>query len=72
MLNKIIQFDNANMTQVEERESFNWSGPFVQSIISLTSSLRGELVKCFNILQPNTEIFCLDFLKKTRPVTGTE
>ena len=26
------------------------SGPFVQSIVSLTSSLRGQLVKCFTTL----------------------
>ena len=25
-------------------------GPVVQSIVSLTSSLRGQLVKCFKIL----------------------
>ena len=35
-------------------------GPVVQSIISLTSSLRGQLVKCFTILQPNS----LKFLSK--------
>ena len=29
-------------------------GPVVQSIVSLTSSLRGHLAKCFTILQPNT------------------
>ena len=29
-------------------------GPVVQSIVSLTSSLRGQLVKCFTTLLPNT------------------
>ena len=37
-------------------------GPVVQSIVSLTSSLRGQLVKCFTTLYPNTLIFFL--LKK--------
>ena len=32
-------------------------GPVVQSIVSLTSSLRGQLVKCFTTLLPNTLIF---------------
>ena len=38
-------------------------GPVVQSIISLTSSLRGQLVKCFTTLQPNTLKF---FVEKMR------
>ena len=37
-------------------------GPVVQSIVSLTSSLRGQLVKCFMTLQPNT----LKFFEKMR------
>ena len=32
-------------------------GPVVQSIVSLTSSLSGQLVKCFKTLLPNTLIF---------------
>ena len=35
----------------------------VQSIVSLTSSLRGQLDKCFTTLQPNTLIF---FVEKMR------
>ena len=35
-------------------------GPVVQSIISLTSSLRGQLVWCFMALQPNTLIFFVE------------
>ena len=38
-------------------------GPVVQSILSLTSSLRGQLVKCFTTLQPNTLKF---FVEKMR------
>ena len=34
-------------------------GPVVQSIVSLTSSLRGQLVKCFTILLPNALTFLL-------------
>ena len=39
------------------------SGPVVQSIVSLTSSLRGQLVKSFATLLPNTLTF---LLKKMR------
>ena len=39
------------------------SGPVVQSIVSLMSSLRGQLVKCFTALKPNTLIF---FVEKMR------
>ena len=38
-------------------------GPVVQSILSLTNSLRGQLVKCFMTLKPNTLIF---FVEKMR------
>ena len=38
-------------------------GPVVQSIVSLTSSLRGQLLKCFRTLKPNTLIF---FVEKMR------
>ena len=38
-------------------------GPVVQSIVSFTSSLRGQLVKCFTTLLPNTLNF---FLEKMR------
>ena len=41
----------------------NHLGPVVQSIVSLTSSLRGQLVKCFTTLYPNTLIF---FVEKVR------
>ena len=32
-------------------------GPVVHSIDSLTSSFRGQLIKCFTTLLPNTLIF---------------
>ena len=38
-------------------------GPVVQSIVSLMNSLRGQLVKCFMTLLPNTHIF---FVEKMR------
>ena len=38
-------------------------GQVVQSIVSLTSSLRGQLVKCFMTLQQNALIF---FVEKMR------
>ena len=45
------------------KAKLKYQGPVVQSIVSLTSSLRGHLVKCFTTLQPNTLIF---FVEKTR------
>ena len=38
-------------------------GPVVQSIVSLTSSLRGQLIKCFTTLETNRRIF---FVAKMR------
>ena len=33
-------------------------GPVVQIIVSLTSSLKGHLVKCFTTITNYTDIFC--------------
>ena len=52
--NVLFTNDNVNLEQ---------QGPVVQSIVSLTSSLRGQLVKCFMTLLPNTLIF---FVEKMR------
>ena len=38
-------------------------GPFVQSVVSFMSLLRGQLFKCFMTLPPNTQIF---FVEKMR------
>ena len=38
-------------------------GPVVQSIVNLASSLRGQLIKCFTTLSPNTLKF---FVEKMR------
>ena len=43
---------------------FPFLGPVVQSIISLTSSLRDQLVKCFTTLLPNKLIFLLKKMRK--------
>ena len=42
----------------------NILGPVVQSIVSLTSSLRGQLVKCFWTLLPNILKFLLKKCEK--------
>ena len=42
---------------------FNDQGPVVQGMVSIASSLRGQLVKCFTTLIPNTLIF---FVEKMR------
>ena len=39
-------------------------GPVVQSIVSLTSSLRGQLLKCFVTLQPTTLKFFVDKIRE--------
>ena len=39
---------------------FRVPGPVVQSMVSLTSSLRGQLVKCFTTLLPNILIFFVE------------
>ena len=44
------------MTANEKRDQ----GPVVQSIVSLTSSLRGQLVKYFMTLLANTLIFFVE------------
>ena len=38
-------------------------GPVVQSFVSLTNPLRGQLIKCFTTLYPNTLKF---FVEKMR------
>ena len=40
-----------------------YQGPIVQSIVSLMSSLKGQLVKCFTTLEANTLTF---FVEKMR------
>ena len=42
---------------------FSFLGTVVQSIVSLTSLLRGQLMKCFTTSLPNTLIF---FVEKMR------
>ena len=44
---------------VTENDIFESLGPVVQSIVSSTSSLRGQLVMCFRTLSPNTPKFLL-------------
>ena len=41
-------------------ESNTQQGLVVQRIVSLTSSLRGQLIKCFTTLQPNTLKFFVE------------
>ena len=38
--------------------------PVVQNIVSLTSSLRGQLVKCFATLLPNILIFFVENMRE--------
>ena len=43
--------------------AFEYMDPVVQSIVSLTSSLGGQVLKCLMTLKPNTLIF---FVEKMR------
>ena len=51
---------------------YNHLGPVVQSIVSLTSSLRGQLVKCFMTLLPNTLIFLPEKCEKLLHCTALQ
>ena len=51
LLHKLTRMDAINIFMTNEL------GPVVQSIVSLKSSLRGKLVKCFTTLKPTTLIF---------------
>ena len=47
-------------------------GPVVQSIVSLTSSLRGQFVKCFTTSCPNTLIFFVEKMKEASYIFSTK
>ena len=47
-------------------------GPVVQSIVSLTSSLRGQLVKCFKTLLPNTLIFFVEKMREASHIFSSK
>ena len=44
--------------------TLDFQGPVVQSINSLTTSLRGQLVKCFMFILPKTLIFFVEKMRK--------
>ena len=54
-----ISLDAAERLNATGSALFAEMGPVVQNIVSLTSSLRGQLVKCFTTSLPNTLIFLL-------------
>ena len=41
---------DTKLTNKSEVQHVSYQGPVVKSIVSLTSSLRGQLVKCFTTL----------------------
>ena len=57
-----ISGDDYQISMMLTVRSYINQGPVVQSIVSLTSSLRGQLIKCFMTLLPNTYWYFL--LKK--------
>ena len=60
----VLQSDTAFSLSRQNLFALQDQGPVVQSIVSLTSSLRGQLVKCFMTLLPNTLIFLLKKCEK--------
>ena len=62
---RFLREDLDSCKQIKKLEMLTpyYQDPVVQSIVSLTSSLRGQLVKCFTTLQPNTLKF---FVEKMR------
>ena len=49
-VNRVFKFSVVILQVSTITNSYNCLGPVVQSIVSLTSSLRGQLVKCFMTL----------------------
>ena len=60
MLNRLLS--PARIESVTDRPG--GQGPVVQSMVSLTSSLSGQLVKCFMTLSLNTLIFFVERLRE--------
>ena len=60
----LFVFVTIDIVRVDAFVSTVHLGPVVQSIVSLTSSLRGQLVKCFTTLQPKTLIFLVDKMRE--------
>ena len=54
----------AGERNIKLKTQYPVQGPVVQSIVSLTSSLRVQVVKCFAILQPNTLKFFVEKMRK--------
>ena len=57
---------NLHMNQSRDK------GPVVQSIVSLTSLLRGQLVKCFTALLPKTLIFFVEKMREAFHIFSTK
>ena len=73
--NDVPGFDKkyGDLVQDEIREIIDL-GPVVKSIVSLTSSLRGQLIKCFMTLEPNTLIFFVEKMREAfaSPIFSTK
>ena len=50
--------------RIELSQVVVFQGLVVQSIVSLTSSLRGQLIKCFTTVQPSTLKFFVEKLRE--------
>ena len=53
---------------LKNNEKVQGPATVVQSIVSVMSSLRGQLVKCFRTLLPNTLIFFVEKIFATKNI----
>ena len=64
LLDETVQMRGLHYVSMRNKEKKRALGPVVQSIISLTSSLRGQLVKGFKTLLLNTLIFLVEKMRE--------
>ena len=60
------------MVGICQPDSVTIQGLVVQSIISLRSSLRGQLVKCFTTLYPSTRKFFVEKMREASHIFSTK
>ena len=55
---------NRKLGSFASKLDIKYQGPVVQSIVSLMSSLRGQLIKCFTTLLPSTMTFLAEKMRE--------
>ena len=59
-INSVIKPRTDKYHGAQQTEGGHNQGQVVQSIVTITSSLRGQLVKCFMTLYPNTQVLFVE------------